>query len=108
MRRRGARFWEWADRELHSRCHEERLSDGTLIDVQSRLSREGVTQLFVGVYSKDGAMLLEEFHAERHGETISRALAWGADRARLFAASSDLDLTGQDPVTARGNPLSYG
>lgn len=49
MRIRGQVFWSWADPTLHCRTHEETLSDGTLIDVQVRLSRTGATQMFIGV-----------------------------------------------------------
>ncbi|MCE1101639.1 hypothetical protein [Pseudomonas asiatica] len=90
MRKRGSKFWEWADHQLHHRSHDEKLNDGTTIDVQSRLSRGGVTQLFIGVYRVDGALLLEEYYNSRPGETISKALAWGADRARLFAIDGQL------------------
>lgn len=41
-------YWQWADAQLHSRCHDEALSDGTTLDVQVRLSRLGATQLFWG------------------------------------------------------------
>lgn len=52
MMRRGSKYWLWADCELHCRSHDEVLSDGTLIDVQTRVSRKGRTQLFVGIYDK--------------------------------------------------------
>ncbi|MEW2971566.1 hypothetical protein EGJ22_08230 [Pseudomonas sp. p99-361] len=90
MKNRGARFWEWADHQLHHRSHDEKLSDGTTIDVQSRLSRTGVAQLFIGVYRVDGLLLLEEYYPSRPGETISKALTWGTDRARLFATGGNL------------------
>ncbi|WP_338794412.1 hypothetical protein [Pseudomonas sp. AE27] len=90
MRRRGAKFWEWADHQLHHRCHDEKLSDGTTIDVQARLSRTGVTQLFLGIYRVDGVLLLEEYYDSRPGETISRSLAWGAGRARLIATTGNM------------------
>lgn len=86
MRHRGAKFWEWADLQLHHREHEERLPNGTLIDVQVRLSREGFTQLFLGVYARDGSCLCEEFHPERSAQTMTAALKWGVDTARLEAA----------------------
>lgn len=51
MRIRGDVFWAWADPTLHHRTHDETLDDGTYIDVQTRLSRTGKTQMFIGVYA---------------------------------------------------------
>ena len=34
MRVREQTYWEWADAQLHSRCHDEVLSDGTVLDIQ--------------------------------------------------------------------------
>ncbi|MBA1200220.1 hypothetical protein G7009_00165 [Pseudomonas capeferrum] len=85
MRIREATYWKWADARLHSRAHDEELSDGTSIDVQVRLSRVGATQLFLGLYSRHGKALLEEFYPARPGETMTRALVWGVERARALA-----------------------
>ena len=82
---RGEVFWGWADPTLHHRDHVEARDDGTVIDVQARLSRVGGTQLFIGVYSSSGARLLEEAYDERPGESMTRALAWGVGRARRIA-----------------------
>lgn len=107
MLERGAKFWEWADRELHSRCHDERLTDGELIDIQSRLSRDGTTQLFIGVYREDGRLLLEEYYPAREGQTISHALAWGADRARMFVAKGYKLPMVTGNVSARPKPTAF-
>ncbi|WP_247267524.1 hypothetical protein [Pseudomonas sp. YL2] len=88
MMRRGSRFWLWADCELHCRSHDEVLIDGTIIDVQTRVSRKGRTQLFLGVYSKDGLPLYEEAHDDLPNDTMTTALAWGVGRARAKAADS--------------------
>lgn len=82
MRIRSDVFWGWADTKLHHRTHEEMLDDGTIIDVQVRLSCTGATQLFLGVYAPDGIALHEEAFDSRPGESMSRALAWGVGRAR--------------------------
>ncbi|MEJ5863542.1 hypothetical protein [Pseudomonas farsensis] len=87
MRIRGDVFWAWADPSLHHRTHEETLDDGTYIDVQVRLSKEGCTQLFMGVYAASGMALDEEAFDSRPGESMTRALAWGVGRARLIATS---------------------
>ncbi|MFJ4064524.1 hypothetical protein ACIPW4_04405 [Pseudomonas sp. NPDC089996] len=88
MRVRDETYWQWADAQLHCRCHDEALSDGTTLDVQVRLSRVGTTQLFLGVYGQDGRALLEEYHASMPGETMTRALVWGVDRARAIATGA--------------------
>ncbi|MDF0732022.1 hypothetical protein P0Y43_15005 [Pseudomonas entomophila] len=88
MRIREETYWKWADAQLHSRCHDEALSDGTCLDVQVRLSRLGATQLFLGLYRRDGKALLEEFYPARPGETMTRALVWGVDRARALATGA--------------------
>ncbi|MOA29477.1 hypothetical protein D3C78_1504930 [compost metagenome] len=87
MRNRGSKFWSWADSSIHSRTHEEELADGTVIDVQVRLSPVGCTQLFLGVYAYDGSMLIEEVYGTRPGETMSRAMQWGLERARAVAVN---------------------
>ncbi|MFJ4345276.1 hypothetical protein [Pseudomonas sp. NPDC089401] len=88
MRVRDEIYWQWADLQLHCRCHEEALSDGTSLDVQVRLSRLGATQLFLGLYGRDGRALLEEYYPTRPGETMTRALVWGVDRARALATGA--------------------
>lgn len=93
MMRRGSRYWLWADCELHCRSHDEVLSDGTVIDVQTRVSRKGRTQLFLGVYSKDGLPLFEEAHDELPNDTMTTALAWGVGRARAKAAGNLVQTT---------------
>ncbi|MBK5012233.1 hypothetical protein IAE33_004093 [Pseudomonas sp. S60] len=88
MRVREQTYWQWADAHLHSRCHDEALSDGTTLDVQVRLSRLGATQLFLGLYARDGRALVEEYYPARPGETMTRALVWGVDRARAMATGA--------------------
>jgi hypothetical protein len=84
MRCRGEKFLAWADPALHLRHHDEILDDGTNIDVQTRLSRTGETQLFIGVYAKSGGRIVEEVYSSRPNESMSRALVWGVLRARTF------------------------
>ncbi|MDZ3990964.1 hypothetical protein [Pseudomonas sp. Teo4] len=88
MRIRGDVFWAWADPTLHHRTHDETLNDGTLIDVQVRLSRTGGTQMFIGVYTPSGMPIHEESMQSRPGESMTRALAWGVGRARRIATDA--------------------
>lgn len=85
MRQRGERYWAWADPSLHCRTHDETLDDGTTIDVQVRLPKEGSTQMFIGVYASGGMNLFEEVCDSRPRESMARALAWGVGRARRVA-----------------------
>ncbi|QCI11913.1 hypothetical protein E6B08_11335 [Pseudomonas putida] len=85
MRIRGDVFRKWADPALHHRSHDETLDDGTVIDVQTRLSRTGATQVFIGIYASSGMPLHEEAFDARPGESMTRALAWGVGRARRIA-----------------------
>jgi hypothetical protein len=85
MRIRGDLFWAWADPTLHHRTHPETLSDGTTIDIQVRLSRSGVTQVFMGIYAASGMALHEEAHDERPGQSMTRALASAVAKARQLA-----------------------
>lgn len=85
MRQRGERYWAWADPTLHCRTHDETLDDGTMINVQVRLSATGITQMFIGVYASSGVSLFEEATDSRPGESMTRALAWGVGRARRVA-----------------------
>ena len=91
MRIREETYWQWADAQLHSRSHDELLSDGTNIDVQVRLSRTGATQLFIGIYASHGKAMVEEYYPSRPGETMTRAMVWGVNRARAL-------LTGDVPL----------
>jgi len=86
--RRGSKYWLWADCELHCRSHDEVLADGTLIDVQARVSRKGKTQLFIGVYDNRGAPLFEEAHDHLPNDSMTTALAWGGERARSVASGN--------------------
>ncbi|MEF0146153.1 hypothetical protein [Pseudomonas guariconensis] len=110
MKIRGQVFWTWADPTLHSRSHEETLSDGTLIDVQVRLSRTGATQMFIGVYASSGLARYEESFDTRPGESMTRALAWGVGRARMVAVQShsdgDVHKTGLGSIRASSKPTA--
>lgn len=88
MHIRGSEYWAWSDCQLPSKSHEERLSNGVEIDVQARLSRSGVTQLFIGVYGQGGSIAAEEFYPEMPDESVTTALAWGAQRARAIATGA--------------------
>lgn len=99
MRKRGQKFWDWNSTDLHVRDHDERLSDGTSINIQVRHSPTQGVQLFVGVYAPDDAMLSEEFYDSRIGETMTHAIEWGVSRARAFVNNK----SGRSPATT-GKP----
>lgn len=88
MRHRGGEYWAWADCLLNSWTHDEMMSDGTQIDVQTRLSRKAETQLFIGGYTKEGRMLFEEFYPALDSMTMAHALVMGVDRARALATGT--------------------
>lgn len=92
MRVRGDVFWIWADPTLHHRIHDEILRNGTLIDVQVRLSRGGNAEMFIGIYAPDGTALHEEAVDARPGESMTRMLAWGVGRARRLVVSGGADI----------------
>lgn len=77
MKKRGETYRQWCDPILHHQTHEQTLDDGTCLDVQTRLSRTGATQLFIGVYDADGNVVCEQIYDQRPGETMTRALMWG-------------------------------
>ncbi|MEI7052153.1 hypothetical protein WCL09_17330 [Pseudomonas koreensis] len=95
MRKRGSVYWSWADPEIHFRHKDEKLSDGTLLNVQVRTSKTGETQLFLGLYGQQGTMLLEEAYDSRPGETMTQAMAWAFQRANEFVA-----------MTSQSTPIS--
>lgn len=88
MRQRGERYWEWADPARHCRTHDETLDNGMTIDVQVRLSNDGITQMFIGVYAPSSMPLFEEGCDSHPGESMTRALAWGVGRARRVASET--------------------
>lgn len=97
MKLRGDIYWNWANPALHVRSHDERLADGTLIDVQVRTSTLGKTQLFLGAYGPKGVMLFEEAFDSRPGETMTMALEWGLNRARQKSPAGSMILKGVKP-----------
>ncbi|WP_296255552.1 MULTISPECIES: hypothetical protein [unclassified Pseudomonas] len=84
MRVRGQKYWEWSKPELHFRDYDERLRDGTSINIQVRHSPNEGVQLFVGVYGAKGIMLFEEVYDSPPGETMTQAIEWGVDQAHKF------------------------
>ena len=88
MMHRGSKYWIWADCELHCWSHNERMSEGTIVDIQARVSRKGETQVFIGVYDKSGWLVLEESHDYLPNHEVATALSWGVSRARAIAAGN--------------------
>ncbi|EJM63858.1 hypothetical protein PMI30_04006 [Pseudomonas sp. GM50] len=86
MRHRGAQFWLWTDTRLPLHIHEEVLGDGVQVEVRARVSHEGVTQVFIGVYDGHGILMGEEFHDRGRDVPCCAALEWGAQRAKCAIA----------------------
>ncbi|MPQ84237.1 hypothetical protein F0170_09730 [Pseudomonas sp. MAFF 730085] len=95
MRKRGNVYWDWADQTLHTRSVDERQVDGTVLNVQVRMSLLGRTQLFIGVYGDKGAVISEEAFDSLPGETMTKALAWGLERARLQSPARTKSVKGR-------------
>ncbi|RMO02869.1 hypothetical protein ALQ48_03904 [Pseudomonas coronafaciens pv. zizaniae] len=66
--------------------HSEWVSDDREIDVRARKNKFGDIQVFNGVYDKNGALKMEEYHPDAELKTLEEALAWGISRTRSFAA----------------------
>ncbi|EJN23091.1 hypothetical protein PMI36_02794 [Pseudomonas sp. GM79] len=61
--------------------------------MRARVSHEGVTQVFIGVYDSHGILMGEEFHDRGRDVPYCAALEWGAQRARdMVAGASGLGL----------------
>ncbi|WP_282355107.1 hypothetical protein [Pseudomonas sp. PS01303] len=88
MQHRGSQYWAWSDCQLPSQSHDEELSDGTQVNALVRVSRQGVTQLFIGLYGGAGKMIVEEYYASLLDQTTSQALVWGVSRARALATGA--------------------
>ncbi|AXM98016.1 hypothetical protein ACU5P1_04715 [Pseudomonas plecoglossicida] len=91
MKHRGSQYWFWSDSKLPDESHEESLSNGLTIEVRARLSRKGITQLFIGIYTATGVPAAENYFDNRPNETVSQALSWGLTRARAMATSPTFD-----------------
>lgn len=91
MRKRGQKYWQWSEADIHVRNHDERLSSGVFVNIQVRHSASAGTQLFVGLYGEKGVMIIEEIYESRPGETMTQAIEWGVGRAKKLA--------GDGPVT---------
>lgn len=96
MRIRGKVYWGWANPDLHFRNHDERLDCGTLINIQVRVSTQGVTQVFLGVYGDKGLMMLEEAYDDCKGLTMTAAMTWALERAYAWVS----DAGGQKPSSS--------
>lgn len=88
MRRRSAQYWLWVNSRLPGRDHEESLEDGTQVEVQARITLEGMTQVFVGVHRPSAQVWVEEFYDRTLREPLAQALEWGLDRARDIVAGT--------------------
>ncbi|MBH3451991.1 hypothetical protein I5S84_24520 [Pseudomonas putida] len=107
MRNRGKVYWEWANPEMYFRNYDERLTCGTLINIQARLSPENATQLFLGIYGEKGVLLLEELHPNCCGQKPSVAIAWAIERAHGWVAQAfpAPKAPGPEPLPRRGSRL---
>lgn len=84
MRHRGAQFWLWLNKRLPVKTYEDVLGDGRQIEVQARITPQGMTQVFIGIYAAEGAAICEEFHDRGLREPFALALKWGGQRARAI------------------------
>lgn len=82
--KRGGQFWLWADCLLQATGHKAQLQQGNTIDVQARTSREGHTQLFIGVYGAGGLALCEEYYPKLPDDTVEQAINWGIRRCEVL------------------------
>lgn len=64
-----------------------------MINVQVRTAANGAIELFVGVYTTNGAMLFEESYNVPLNQTMTQAMEWGFENAHSFLASSSVALT---------------
>lgn len=90
MRRRGASYWLWINSRLPMHSHDEALSDGLQIEVQARIGLSGDTQVFIGVYTKEGRAISEEFHDRGTDISCEVALKWGSERAREIVVAQQV------------------
>lgn len=90
MRNRGQIFWEWADPDLHFRNFDERMADGSLINIQVRVSKANQIQLFLGIYAQDGELLLEEGYLDCKDQTMTTAMSWALQRAYSWMTTGKL------------------
>lgn len=97
MRKRGQRFWDWNKGELHVRDHDERLDDGTSINIQVRHSPSHGVQLFIGVYAPDETMSFEEVYDSRIGETMTQSIQWGVNRAYALIGKTSGSIAAAKP-----------
>ncbi|WP_137806403.1 hypothetical protein [Pseudomonas sp. G(2018)] len=89
MRRRGAQFWLWLNKRLPVKTYEDVLNDGRQIEVQARITLEGMTQVFIGIYDASGGAMFEAFSDRGFREPLASALKWGARRARELVLETE-------------------
>ncbi|MFK3973734.1 hypothetical protein ACI2KS_23765 [Pseudomonas sp. NPDC087358] len=79
MRNRGPKFHQWNTSELNPFRHTAILWYGVQVDVQVQLS-EGVTLIFIGIYTNTGDRIFEECYGTLHQENES-AVDWAMQMA---------------------------
>ena len=84
IHKRGGKYWLWADCLLEAVGYQARGQQGSIIDVQARTSREGFTQLFIGVYNTAGHVVFEEFYSRLSADTVDEALNWAIRRCDVL------------------------
>lgn len=91
MRMRGSEYYRWADSQLPNLSQVEEYGASKYIDIVARLSRNGITQVFLGVYDTTGAMLFEEYNESLVDQDVSQGINWGLERAKAFVDAIEHD-----------------
>lgn len=75
MRNRGPKFHQWSTSELSPFRHTAILWAGVQVEIQVQLS-EGVTLIFIGIYTHTGDRIFEECYGTLHKDNQT-AVDWG-------------------------------
>ena len=110
MRMRGPSYYQWADSQLPNFSHVEEYGADAHIDVVVRSSRQGITQLFLGIYNSFGMTMVEEYFDALPDLNTTQAMHWGIARAKAFvdgAATRKVVLLSTVRNGGHGQPWGY-
>ncbi|ANF87120.1 hypothetical protein A7J50_3747 [Pseudomonas antarctica] len=86
-RRRTKAYFEWAAAHLPYSSKEETLPNGVFVEACGRQLTGGQVQLFIGIYTADGELVLEDYTENVQEMTVAEAIDWGFDRGRSVGNS---------------------
>ncbi|WP_044874609.1 hypothetical protein [Pseudomonas sp. LFM046] len=82
-------YLEWLEQDLPCKRINKRFPNGKEVDVRVRETPFGDIQWFIGVYDRDGSILIEQFNGAVSASSLDAALVAAFSKACGFAGVED-------------------